>query len=1741
MNYNLKLFQINDIDIKEIKIEKNIIKLLKGYMYKLEYNVSYTDKNIEIYIGKREIQKYDSTLDKKSFYIRGFSSYFFINFNEMEKPMNESFLFSDYDYYRHKEFEIAYLNTDNIKDIDLDNIEYNEKIDVNSLKKQCIMFSENIKSNFVLLKITYISSYKSFYFYFHIYENCITEEMIYSKHLLLNNDKETLLIFNYEDESEIIISNNTNIKSLKTFKTNYFNYASKNKINHNLFYVSILPSSTASEINVFQDDFELKAFNKDYSLNNFLHLYYNYNGKYKYFWLFENNNNSIVYFNKYFGDAKIFYSEKIDYDVLHDLVYSKNQLKRLNYMVKVQGPFLLYMEYFDKTFLELLINDENYLKINFNNDDNVLKFLEANKIYKFESIENMIRIEINDTIAKIIEISTQKTKYTLTKDNPFIDINETFNGLGLLSEEDTYIKIYHNIRSLYKENIYTIEFSKDNFEQDMIINITYNNTNELKYFSYYGYKDLIPSNLVKINYKNQFLLINNPYEKFDITNSNKKYYIYIFTENIKYTVKYINKYKLSSTYFAKITPVENHYFLPEKISEDKYSILEILFCNDEKRMELKLTDFNGKETNLSIEKNIIKEFKDTMMVQFDYNYKFILISGEASSNYFKIENKVQFYIPQANETCITILIKNDYSYYNINFTIILLEEKENINLKESLDNPCFLFQFLENDINLDYNYLVVSESSDSNFKYIEINTNNKFTNKKNIYIKIISYSNEFKSAFFSEEKKIYIENIAEENNINETIEEDNSINIEENKEYSINNNEFMFKYNLKKNHLNILPIIFLTYYNTYNINYYVKTEIEIINPLFQTFTYQMDNGNTITLNSTIIKDFGNYFFIFRNCLGVKFYIHNTINTFSLNGEIKNYQAISFNNASEAFISFSLNLDKDRYIYIKNACLFYIYSKRLKKIIDKVDLWVGDYNKYSADDYFIFSIYEQCSFNQHEIAIYSNHFLIDNEIPFSQEIVSYEINRIQDGSIHAVLDLNNSQKNSYMIIGNLYHHFIKCIESKDIDDIIKKESGSSYSHTFDSHFFDPTSYTCPNDKPFISLKFANTVFELISDIRKYNESQNIILQKGNDIIGIELSKTNKDKNYYYLVFSDHENLRYLNQTKIDNSKIIFQRAEDIFEFKINLCENEETKIKIRILENTKNITIINIKNNEACELLDLSNHKDELKYYINLLKKDVIVSYYELKGSIQIYLLKEELNDILIEKILNSDSIDETIFELQNSNTIIIKPYKIMAIKYLTQEISQYFCMNSIIQDFIIYNSVKNIQANKNYILKLGTKVLLEQSIKTNINLYNYNSDEIYNLNQLNNTFENDIDNLRLISDENTVIYLFYKLRNDSKLHQFIFKREYVDKKVLILENNYEKYYYGYGYENYEPVNKYELKFNYFIKIYNPYQNITLPNDFIYAIYSENDEYPLYNLDFNLKSGYNLLESNNYISSLEIKNPYKNKNLFYQYIECEEFTDHKFNLILNGYDNREIQFSFGDFIDDVEYLSLYYNTNKASIFNFYFTQYDEFYYLSLLKNDDKIFNIYFINRTLIQVEILPVYVEYKLDYYFIYKIQNNSSTNNQLNNICYIQRIIEHEINENYNFQKISLNGDKLVNISLNTTFLENNYIIYSNIFVKGNILDGINEIFIYEANIHMIKESDFPVSPDSGPDEEIIPDNKNGDNDDSGKTKILLVILIPCVFVLGIIIFLIVCKIRKSKISIENEIKNENLCELTDK
>ena len=73
-----------------------------------------------------------------------------------------------------------------------------------------------------------------------------------------------------------------------------------------------------------------------------------------------------------------------------------------------------------------------------------------------------------------------------------------------------------------------------------------------------------------------------------------------------------------------------------------------------------------------------------------------------------------------------------------------------------------------------------------------------------------------------------------------------------------------------------MPVIFLTYYNTHNLNNLQK-ELEIINPLLHNMTDKLGVSGQISLtDKNILKDYGDYYLIFRNCLGIKFYIHNTI-------------------------------------------------------------------------------------------------------------------------------------------------------------------------------------------------------------------------------------------------------------------------------------------------------------------------------------------------------------------------------------------------------------------------------------------------------------------------------------------------------------------------------------------------------------------------------------------------------------------------------------------------------------------------------------------------------------------------------------------------------------------------------------------------------------------------------------------------------------------------------------------------
>ena len=61
----------------------------------------------------------------------------------------------------------------------------------------------------------------------------------------------------------------------------------------------------------------------------------------------------------------------------------------------------------------------------------------------------------------------------------------------------------------------------------------------------------------------------------------------------------------------------------------------------------------------------------------------------------------------------------------------------------------------------------------------------------------------------------------------------------------------------------------------------------------------------------------------------------------------------------------------------------------------------------------------------------------------------------------------------------------------------------------------------------------------------------------------------------------------------------------------------------MFEYKEGIEINIINENEFCDFFYQENNKIKVKYFINLLKKDVIYNYYDLLGENNIYLLKDE--------------------------------------------------------------------------------------------------------------------------------------------------------------------------------------------------------------------------------------------------------------------------------------------------------------------------------------------------------------------------------------------------------------------------------------------------------------------------------------------------------------------------------------
>ena len=121
---------------------------------------------------------------------------------------------------------------------------------------------------------------------------------------------------------------------------------------------------------------------------------------------------------------------------------------------------------------------------------------------------------------------------------------------------------------------------------------------------------------------------------------------------------------------------------------------------------------------------------------------------------------------------------------------------------KKIDNECFLFSLINNEIkNINYD-IIINSVYKGEFLYEEIDYT-KFSNSKYLLIKIYSCKNEKDICVFSKTQRIYLENSAKEED-----EESGITKIEEFTEYKVTTRNYMFSYDYK-NYLNSLEDIFI--------------------------------------------------------------------------------------------------------------------------------------------------------------------------------------------------------------------------------------------------------------------------------------------------------------------------------------------------------------------------------------------------------------------------------------------------------------------------------------------------------------------------------------------------------------------------------------------------------------------------------------------------------------------------------------------------------------------------------------------------------------------------------------------------------------------------------------------------------------------------------------------------------------------------------------------------------------------
>ena len=781
----MKIIKTSDTGIeKPLEINNNHAILSKDFKYRIEFNENHSYK-FSVAIKKREIINYKINDEVKLKLFKGIPFFFLLEVSEYDTEIIYSYMYSiEESWYNISISEVESKNID-----DWDNIYfYNETIKLYSGKVYGI-YTQKLNKTYLLIKYILTSTDSINFYTFKIFQNIGEYSFIIRDKL----EKEQLMIEStYRDNLYLVVSNISNLRTFENKDSRNFIYRQGFKY----FSYIALPTSKPIETDSFHDyDYTGSIYFKEIFFRNDLSSLFNRITD-KSLWIFEISDNYTFAVKSFIGFPKIYYIEEITRDIFNDFEYKKfdkfKQINASNNIMSFNEPFVLYIDPYEKTYLNIIFNKNDNLDI-FEEMPN--KYLIANKEYHLlDSNKLMVRIGENlDSNINILDGKT--TKYILNKNNPFVEIDSPNDNLVIVSEQNTIIELYRNISYLFPdEHINIIEYPIDKKGEIMIIQILSYESKDYSYAMDYGYDYYISPNTKKIITTQTFFFIEDPYSELLEKKDNIRYYLILFNENIKYEITFKKKYvKKNNLPYYIIESDETKALVSDLNYQNGYFTYQVLLCEN-KEINLTMTNINNKNESITTNKLFVNEYNKRSLFTFEAKSKFLFIQKE-NKGYKNVKTEIKYYIPNIENEKIFLLILNNYNFDRNDYTFILVEDNNDDDiLMNNLDNECYMFSLVNGEIE-NINYFIHKDFIyDGEYLYTELDYS-KFSNPKNILLKIFSCENKSNMCLFSKTRKINLEKLKKSEEEKE--EEFGIKKIEEFTEYNITRQDYIFSYYYK--------------------------------------------------------------------------------------------------------------------------------------------------------------------------------------------------------------------------------------------------------------------------------------------------------------------------------------------------------------------------------------------------------------------------------------------------------------------------------------------------------------------------------------------------------------------------------------------------------------------------------------------------------------------------------------------------------------------------------------------------------------------------------------------------------------------------------------------------------------------------------------------------------------------------------------------------------------------------------